>query len=237
MSGKLRQLLLDLPVETAFGREDFLVSPANQTAWTTVEAWPRWPDTVLVLVGPPGSGKSHLASIWAARAGARVLTSGVLPGADLPAMASAPAVLVEDADRMAGLDTALFHLINLLRASGASLLLTARKHPDQWGVSTADLLSRLRLAPAVQIAPPDDALMRAVLVKHFVDRQLIVDTALIEFLVTHMERSLEAARVTVEGLDRHALSLGRSITRQLAAEWLRPGESGEGDHAAMRLAR
>jgi chromosomal replication initiation ATPase DnaA len=222
-----RQLTLDLPVEPRYGREDFLVSPSNMQAWSTFENWPGWPDRVLLLLGPTGAGKSHLAAIWAARTGARVLTASALPLADLPGLVRSRAILVEDADAAGGVETELFHLLNLVRNSTTYLVITARQWPDSWGLTTADLLSRLRLAPAVEIGEPDDALVRAVLVKLFVDRQLVVDTSVVEYLALRIERSLDAARSVVEALDREALAQGRAITRPIAAEVLRRTE-GEG---------
>lgn len=216
-----RQLTLDLPVEPRYGREDFLVSPSNMQAWSTFENWPGWPDRVLLLLGPTGAGKSHLAAIWAARTGARVLNASALPLADLPGLVRSRAILVEDADVAAGVETEFFHLLNLVRNSTTYLVVTARQWPDSWGLATADLLSRLRLAPAVEIGEPDDALVRAVLVKLFVDRQLVVDTSVVEYLALRIERSLDAARSVVEALDREALAQGRAITRLIAAEVLR----------------
>jgi chromosomal replication initiation ATPase DnaA len=222
-----RQLTLDLPVEPRYGREDFLVSPSNMQAWSTFENWPGWPDRVLLLLGPTGAGKSHLAATWAARTGARVLNASALPLADLPGLVRSRAILVEDADAAGGVETELFHLLNLVRNSTTYLVITARQWPDSWGLATADLLSRLRLAPAVEIGEPDDALVRAVLVKLFVDRQLVVDTSVVEYLALRIERSLDAARRVVEALDREALAQGRAITRPIAAEVLRRTE-GEG---------
>ncbi|MDB5648851.1 MAG: hypothetical protein JWL62_371 [Hyphomicrobiales bacterium] len=222
-----RQLALDLPVETRFGREDFLVSPSNAQAWETFENWPAWPDRVLLLLGPTGAGKTHLAAIWAARTKARVLSATALPLADLPGLVRAPAILVEDADNAPQVETELFHLLNLVRTSDAFLVLTARQWPDNWGLVTPDLLSRLRLAPAVEIGEPDDALVRAVLVKLFIDRQLVVDTSVVEYLALRIERSLDAAQVVVEALDREALAQRRPITRPVAAEVLRRLDSGE----------
>lgn len=216
-----RQLTLDLPVEPRYGREDFLVSPSNATAWDTFENWPNWPDRVLLLLGPTGAGKSHLGAIWAARTGARVLNATALPKADLPALARAPAILLEEADSAKRVEAELFHLLNLVREAGTFLVVTARQWPDSWGLSTRDLVSRLRLAPAVEIGEPDDALVRAVLVKLFVDRQLVVDTSVVEYLALRIERSIDAARVIVEALDREALAQRRPITRPIAAEVLR----------------
>jgi chromosomal replication initiation ATPase DnaA len=221
MTDRFRQLALDLPLEPHFGREDFLVSPSNQAAWEMFERWPEWPDRMLLLLGPAGAGKSHLSAIWAAQAKARVLSAAALPLADLPALAGAGALLVEDADRAPGVETRMFHLINLVRPTGAWLVVTARSWPDSWGVALPDLLSRLRLAPAVELAEPDDALIRTVLVKLFLDKQLIVDTSLIEYLAVRIERSLDAARAVVETLDREALARGSRITRPLAGEVLK----------------
>lgn len=220
MKAEPRQIPLELPVEPQFGREDFLVSPSNEAAWTLFEAWPHWPGRTVLLVGPKGSGKSHLGAIWAARAGARVLTASSLPLADLPGLARSGAVLVEDAGLKIMPQTELFHLINLIRETGGYLAITARAAPDRWGLTLSDLLSRLRLATLVEISAPDDALVRAVLVKLFIDRQLVVDTSVVEFLALRIERSLDAARSIVEALDREALARRRPITRPMAAEVL-----------------
>jgi len=217
-----RQLTLDLPVETRFGREDFLVSPCNETAFAMFERWPDWPDRVLLLLGPVGAGKSHLGHIWAQQAGATVLSTSQLAKTDLPALVASGAILLEDADLARGNEAEFFHLLNLVRsAPSCFLVVTARSWPDAWGLKTADLLSRLRLAPAIEIGEPDDALVRAVLVKLFHDRQLEVDISVVEYLALRIERSLAAARNIVGVLDREALRAGRSITRPMASEVLR----------------
>jgi chromosomal replication initiation ATPase DnaA len=216
-----QQLALDLPAEPRFGREDFLVSPSNAAGWEMFERWPEWPSRTLLLCGPPGAGKSHLAAIWAERAGARILAGRSLALADLPALANAGATLVEDADEAPISERELFHLINLARDENCWLVMTARARPDAWAVATADLLSRLRAAPVVEIGQPDDALVRAVLVKLFVDRQLVVDATVVEYLALRIERSLDAARSVVAALDREALARGRAVTRPMAGEILR----------------
>jgi chromosomal replication initiation ATPase DnaA len=223
------QLALDLPVEPRFGAEDFLVSPSNEAAYAMIERWPDWPAPALVIVGPPGSGKSHLAAIWAERSGARVVTGAGLALAHPPALAAAGAALVEDADRLGAAEAQLFHLMNLMRETGGALVVTAQSPPDRWGLTTPDLLSRLRLAPMVELAPPDDALMRAVLVKLLVDRQLVVDTSLIDYVALRLDRSLDAARRFVAALDREALARGRRVSRALAGDVLAAmARAGEG---------
>jgi chromosomal replication initiation ATPase DnaA len=221
-----RQLTLDLPIETRFGREDFLVSPSNADAFDMIERWPQWPDRVLLLLGPTGAGKSHLGAIWAERSRARTLLASDLVDADVPTLAADGPILLEGVEEARGVEAALFHLLNSVRtARDGWLLITARAWPDGWGLRTPDLISRLRLAPAVEIAEPDDALVRAVLVKHFIDRQLVVDTTVVEYLAMRIERSLEAARQVVEALDREALMAGRRITRPMAGDVLRALES------------
>ncbi|CAH1669848.1 MULTISPECIES: hypothetical protein [unclassified Chelatococcus] len=213
-----RQLPLDLPVEPRQGVEDFLVGPANAAAYGLVEAWPHWPDPIVLLVGPEGSGKSHLAAIWRERSGATLLSSSGLDERSLEEtllVADPHAVLVEDCDQGPLDEHALFHLLNVMRTRGHALL-TARSLPGAWGLAVPDLLSRLRLATLAEMGSPDDALLRAVLVKLIVDRQLIVDAGVIETLLTRMERSFAAAQKIVAALDHEALSRGRRITRVMA---------------------
>ncbi len=213
------QLPLDLALAPRFGRDDFLISSANSVAVEWVDRWPAWPDRVLLLLGPEGAGKSHLAAIWATSARARRLTAEDLAGFG-PADWTGQPILVEDADRLAGAEVQLFHLLNLVRDAPSSLLVTARRAPDHWGLRTADLLSRLRLSPAVTIEAPDDELMRAVLVKLFADRQLVVDEAVVGYLVHRLDRSLGDARAVVDALDRAGLALNRRVTRPMTAKVL-----------------
>jgi chromosomal replication initiation ATPase DnaA len=217
-----RQLPLELAPKPRYDRDDFVVAEANEQAWTLIEAWPHWPDKVLLLIGPEGSGKSHLAAIWAERAGAATISSTALAQEDLLALTARGAVVIEGADQLdEALEAQLFHLLNLMRERGGFLLLTACRWPNDWGLKTADLLSRLRLAPAVELGAPDDALVRLVLVKLFVDHQLVVDAGLAEYVAQRLDRSLDAARRFVAALDREALARGRRISRPLAAEILK----------------
>ncbi len=215
----MTQLPLQLSVPPRFGAENFLVSPSNAVAYAALERWPDWPDRVLVLVGPPGSGKTHLAHLWAARAGAAMLDSADF-GDNLSEIASRNGV-IDGADHLGVTEAALFHLLNLVRENGSSLLITAQTPPDRWTLGTPDLLSRLRLAPQVRIEPPDEALVRAVLVKLFDDRQIRVDVGLIDHLALRLDRSLAMVGSVVEALDVAGLSRGRRINRAMASEILR----------------
>jgi chromosomal replication initiation ATPase DnaA len=216
-----RQLALALGHDESFAREDFLAGPQNAAALALIERWPEWPARAILLVGPEGSGKSHLAAIWAARSGARIIAARELDEASVPALLASGALVVEDLATWHVEERALFHLLNLAREQNANLLFTARSPPGAWPVKLPDLVSRLRELPIVNLDPPDDALLRAVLVKLFADRQLAVDEALIAYLVTRMERSFAAARATVAALDREALRQQRPVTRALASELFR----------------
>jgi chromosomal replication initiation ATPase DnaA len=215
-----KQLAFDLALDPRYGREDFLVSPSNEQAYARIESWPNWPDTVLLLHGPRGSGKSHLASIWASLAKGWTTDAFEVAGDRVPHLVSAGALVIEDADRADRDEPALFHLLNLARERKAFLLFTCAEPPALWGLRTPDLLSRLRLAPSVSLGPPDEALLKAVLVKLFVDRQLVVDTTVVDYISLRIERSLARAAEVVADLDREALSRGRRITRPMAASIL-----------------
>jgi chromosomal replication initiation ATPase DnaA len=221
MQGGARQLALALNHVESFAREDFLGGPSNVAALTLIDSWPDWPNRAMALVGPEGSGKSHLAAIWAARSGARFLSARSLDGADLPAALATGALVVEDAAADVIDERALFHLLNLAREDGAHLLLTARELPAGWNLQVRDLASRLKALPVVALAAPDDGLLRALLVKLFSDRQVMVDESLIGYIVARIERSFAAARAVVAQLDEAAMQRGRPLTRALAAEILR----------------
>jgi chromosomal replication initiation ATPase DnaA len=218
-----RQLALDLPVRPALGREAFFVSPANANALAAIDAWTTWPGRRHLLVGPAGSGKTHLAHVWAALSGARIVAARDIGTDDVPALAAAPAVTVEDIDREAD-EAALFHLLNLTLTEGTPLLLTATVHPNERPPALPDLASRLAAMPVARLEPPDDALLQAVLVKLFEDRQITVSPDVISYLLARIERSLDAARRTVSALDAAALAERRPVTRQLARSILdKPG--------------
>ena len=223
MAGRVhpRQLAFALPHTESLTRDNFLEGPANAAGLALIDAWPEWPSRTMLLAGPEGSGKSHLAAIWAEAAGARSTTAHALTAANVPAALATGALVVEDL-RPADLDErALFHLLNLAREDQAYVLITARVPPASFEIELRDLRSRLRALPVVSLQEPDDQLFRALIVKFCADRQLAVDEAVVGYLATRIERSYAAVRQAVELLDREALSLGRPVTRALAAEVLR----------------
>jgi len=216
-----RQLALALPHAESLTRDNFLEGPANEAGLALVESWPDWPNRIMLLVGPEGSGKSHLASIWAERSGARSTSAHALTAAAVPGALATGALVVEDLKPGDFDERAMFHLMNLAREDEAYVLMTARIAPSAFAVELRDLRSRLRAVPAVSLLPPDDSLFRSLIVKFCADRQLSVDEPVVSYLSTRIERSYAAVRRAVELLDTEALRLGRPVTRALAAELLR----------------
>lgn len=221
-----RQLILELPVRPALGREDFLVAPCNADAIAWLDRWPAWPERMLLVHGPEGAGKSHLAQVWRHLAAARDMPVGELAAASPPPLRSGEAVSLDDVDSAladGAAETALLHLVNYVREGGGGLLLTARRPPARWPVRLADLRSRLLAAPAVGIGPPDEELLTALLAKFFHERQIHVSGEVIRYLLSRIERSFAAARRTAAALDAAALRGKRPITVPLARQVLESG--------------
>jgi chromosomal replication initiation ATPase DnaA len=216
-----RQLAFALPHAESLTRDNFLEGPANEAGLALIESWPDWPNRIMLLAGEEGSGKSHLAAIWAEQSGARSTSAHALTAPSVPAALATGALVVEDLKPSDIDELALFHLMNLAREDGAFVLFTARMAPSAFEIELRDLRSRLRAVPVVSLSPPDDQLFRALIVKFCADRQLTVDEAVVGYLANRIERSYAAARQTVELLDTEALRLGRPVTRALAAELLR----------------
>ena len=219
----VKQLTFDLALPPpTYAREDFVASEGNREALAWIDRWPDWPAPALALSGPPGCGKTHLGRIWAARSSAALLDGIDLSGksvADLSDLAaSTPAVLIDHADRAP--ERALFHLYNLMRERRGHLLLLSQDPPARWHIALPDLASRLRAAPAVAVAPPDDELLGSIILKQLADRQLHAGAGVVQYLVSRMERSAEAARRVVATLDHRALAERREIDRRLAADVL-----------------
>ena len=221
-----RQLALDLPARPARGRGDFFVSASNRLAVAQIDGWRDWPGGRCALVGPEGAGKSHLAAVWAAETGARVIAAADLPEADPAGLAAGGAVAVEDADRAlaapAGpaVETALFHLHERLAAAGGALLLTGRAAPGRWPAALADLRSRLAAVPVARIEPPDDLLLEALAIKLFADRGVAVERGLPRWLALRAPRSHAGLAEAVARLDRLGLARGVRLTRNFASKAL-----------------
>ena len=215
------QLPLELELRPALGRDDFLVAPSNEVAVAWIDRWPDWPGPALALYGPPGCGKTHLCQVWRAMSGAVQADAAALDANQPPELlGAARACVLDGAEAALGADSErerrVLHLYNLLSERGGHLLVTGRDAPARWACALPDLGSRLAAMTAARLAAPDDALIEAVLVKLFADRQLRVGGEVVRFLSARMERSFEAARALVAALDRAALAERRAVTVPLA---------------------
>lgn len=220
MSPRPRQLAFDLVFRAARGREDFLVSTVNAAAVEAIDGWRSWHQQTQAITGSAGSGKSHLVEVWRALTGAARVRAAGLAENTISEATAAGAIAVEDIDRGIGDERVLFHLFNLAREGRLSLLLTTRALPGEIEIALPDLRSRLRAVPLTRIEPPDEALLRALLVKLLADRQQEISPKVIEYVVKRMERSADMARHFVRELDRHALASRRDLTIPLAREVL-----------------
>lgn len=215
MSPSEAQLPLGLGHHPAMGRDDFVEGDCNRDSFAAVVAWPDWPQVPTLLVGPEGSGKSHLVRIWSELSGATILQAANVTEADWSPDAPHLPIAIEDVERAP--EITLFHLLNRAREYGVSVLLTTRDERIGDTANLADLGSRFRAARPLRITPPDDAFLQKVLVKLFSDRQLTVSHLLLEYLVRRMDRTYAAAAELVARMDEMALSKGMALSRQLAA--------------------
>ena len=211
------QLALTLPHRSLYRPEDFLVGPANQEAWTWLGRMADWPDRRLLVWGEPGCGKTHLLHLWASRVGAEYRSAAMLAG--IPAEPGPNGVAIDDADTPAE-EAALLHLLNLCREHGVPVLLAARTPPARWSIQLPDLGSRLRAITAVPIPPPDDAFLRALLLRLLADRTLPVAPTLPDWLLRRLPRSPGALRDAVAALDHASLAEHGPVTRALATRAL-----------------
>lgn len=222
------QLIFDLPIRAAKGREDFIVSDCNRAAVDLIDAWPDWPGMAVCLVGGAGSGKSHLASVWADRSNAVQLKGANLTQDELASLLAddPPAsVVVDDIDDLAD-EEALFHLFNHIKEGAGHLLLAAKAAPARLPIGLADLASRLATAHVVALEEPDDALLLGLFAKLFQDRQMRVGGEIVQYLVSRTERSFAAVCDLVAELDARSLKDRRRITIPLAREILEGDEAG-----------
>lgn len=226
MTATPRQIAFALDHRPALGRSAFLVSESNSSAVAALEGWRRWPGRRMALVGPPRSGKTHLAHVWMQETGAMSVLAADLDDAAAARLVENGHAVIEDADRIAALgaarrgtaETALFHLCNLAAAEGCFLLICGREAPGRWHFQTPDLGSRMAALPVARLAPPDDMLLSSVLVKLFADRQIHVGPGAITYLARRIERSFAAAEAAVATLDRLSLERKKPVTRAMAAE-------------------
>jgi chromosomal replication initiation ATPase DnaA len=215
----MKQIPLEFEGRTALGREDFLVSPANQDVVAWIDRWPDWPGPFMLVVGPVHSGKTHLSHVWAERSGAVTLNAVDLEDLDINALndlSDNPLVLEDIGEGFN--EKKLFHLYNLVKEKRNNMMMTSLKPVSEWNIQLPDLKSRMGALQIVHITEPDDQLFSAVLVKLFSDRQLQVMPEMIQYLVARLERSFEAAHRMVNILDQMSLEEKRNITIPLVRQ-------------------
>lgn len=210
-----QQLVLDLPHRSALDLEDFLVSQSNESAIELIDGAVTWPNGAALVVGPTGAGKSHLANVWRAKTEATLIAAADASEEALQTAVKGGRVIVEDLDQGVREEAALFHLLNIARQGKALVLFTSKRAPGDLSIVLPDLRSRVKALPMAVIAPPDEALLRAVLVKLFADRQLVVEPGVIGYLMVRMERSMAAANAVVAEADRLGLAMRRRVSKQL----------------------
>lgn len=214
------QLVFELPHVPALGSEDFLISQSNEQAVRLIDNWPGWPFHCAILSGPQGAGKTHLVNVWRGRSRGQAFDASQIEQAVEFAKSEGMPVAIEDFDHAPIHENAAFHLLNLARETGFDVLITAREQPGAWNIALPDLRSRLRSAALVTIAEPDEALLSAVLIKLFADRQLQIEPGVVGYILKRTERSMASIQSLVDELDRAALAERRRVTRSLAARLL-----------------
>ncbi len=215
----MSQYAFAFEVREASGREDLVVGAANAAAVAAIDGWPHWPPPGVVLVGPPGAGKSHLGAVWRHRSGAVRYRAARLAAALDAARRGARAILIEDVGGDTDEDR-LFGLVSLMTDAGGHLLVTGRRPPAELGLRLPDLRSRLRAMPSVFLGQPDDELLGQVIRKQFGDRGVRVSDEVIHFLLRRMRRSFAAARRLVADLDAAGLARQRRLTIPFVQAWL-----------------
>lgn len=218
MAANLDQLVFELPHRAAQGIEDFFVGSTNAAAVEWIDRWPDWPAPAAALIGDEGAGKTHLAQVWMRRSGGALVEARAISEADAATLHRRRALVVDNLDRGLADERALFHLLNLAREENLSMLLTSRQPPGTLEIALPDLRSRLRALPAIHIEPPDERLIKVVLVKLLADRQLVVEPHVLSYLALNLERSMAAVARLVALLDGMSLALQRRVSRRLAAD-------------------
>ncbi len=227
MTARSQQLVLPFTPRTCHGGADFLVADCNREAVAWLDLWPDWHEPGLIVHGPAASGKSHLVQLFLDHTGGTRVTADSVVTDIAELTFDFPAVAVDDADELirSGIEQPLLHLFNGVKEAGGRLLLTGTASPGRWPFRLADLASRLRALPAACIHSPDEALLTALIVKLFHDRQVIIEDAVPSYMLARIPRTFNAVRSAVERIDAVSFAerrrVGVALVREALAE--RPG--------------
>ena len=213
------QLIFDLPCYPAIGTEDFFVSKANSLAFEVVQNWANWNDRRVLITGGKGSGKTHLSHVWANLSGAKFIE---LNNQEQD-LSNIKTLIIENIDLIISIPTfeeKLFHLLNFAKQLDIYVLMTSSVAASRLGVQLLDLSSRLQATEHFPIYPPDDALLSAVLVKQFSDRQINISPSLIEYILKRITRSLSSVSNFVVSLDNLMMKTKKGPSRAMISEVL-----------------
>jgi len=208
------QLPLDLESGDRYTRDRFIVTTELAAIIGVLQHPDQWLSPHLILLGPPGSGKTHLGHIFAAQTHGRFLTAEETHHLDFATLEPVSYV-VDDADRAS--EDALFHLFNHVQKTGKPLVLLTENQPIAWNVQLPDLSSRLGAMRIITLPEPDEDLLVAILNKLFAQRAISPSPDFIDYIVRRMDRSVSAAQKIVTELEHYAN--GRAFNRALAKSW------------------
>lgn len=215
------QLIMPFAAQRSYHAADFIRGEANAPALAWIERWPDWPYSLLYLHGPGGSGKTHLAHLFAAHARASFIDPARIGQSPADTILTGNHSWILDSLDDVPDEAALAQLINHARARGDYLLITARDAAATRAFRLPDLSSRLRALPAISIDTPDDALLTGVLAKSFADLQLRIAPEVLNYAVTQLERNYTAIQQFAARMDYLSLTRGRAITIPLVREALK----------------
>mgnify|MGYP005968282897 CR=1 FL=1 len=208
---------LELPVRSLTGRGDFFISEENAAAAALIDSFPSG-FSGAVIFGEKGCGKTHLAHLFAETVFQKTgKETAIMPAAEFNPSSSAdfleesPYIVLENVGRPVD-ERALFHLLNAVKSLNGFVLMTAERPPAAWGLTLPDLMTRLKALPCIEIQPPGEMLMQAVLIKQFADRQLKVAPEVIAYLLKNMERSFRVASFITRRADELSLAERRAVT-------------------------
>lgn len=213
-----QQLILNLPLVPNPGQNEFLCSAANWQAFQWIERWPDWPMRNLAIYGERGSGKTHLAQLWAEKSQALWVTpSQTLDHTPFSLAQGCKACVIDDYDEIRD-ESWLFHFYNLMQEQNGHILFCGLNAPGQTLFGLPDLSSRLRSVLAVEVGSPDEETIKTLLKNLLIRRGLDLADDLAEYLIRRMERSYDAIHHLVCKLDELSLILQRPITLSLIKE-------------------
>ena len=214
------QLILKFPTHHAYKKEDFYVSSGNQEAYDFINSWPKWIKRIVNIFGPPGSGKSHLASILENKTPCLQINSNELNEETFLQFKTKEALIIENLDDKIS-EELLFSLWNVALQDNKYLLITSRKKISSYKFKLRDLISRANSSLIIGINLPSDDLISAILAKNFSDKQIKIDKKHIDYIIKRIDRSYEKISQFILTLDKYSLKKGSPFGLKMIKEVLK----------------